>query len=196
MDPVRFGFIEALAQRAAGQSGRVRQLLEARLAERVDAYAADLAALPAGGDRADGGPASALRPKSPLSLLLEHASQRSEAQPTGPVAAGIASAPPAIDRLDEVRRLSSRARTDSQLRQALEHAPENAGPLNSASLVHRALILMSEVSPEYLQPFMAYVDTLAWIEGMDIHGAQPAGSASPSAGGAKRPRAKARSRRS
>ena len=40
----------------------------------------------------------------------------------------------------------------------------NAGPLNSHHLVHRALLLMRELSPEYLNRFMSYVDSLLWID--------------------------------
>ncbi|GHA75294.1 hypothetical protein GCM10007067_10510 [Lysobacter bugurensis] len=87
------------------------------------------------------------------------------------------------------------ARAESQLREALEEAPENAGPLNSASLVHRALTLMREVSPEYLAPFMAYVDALAWLEGMDMHSASAATASPAGAGSNKRSRAKPRARR-
>jgi hypothetical protein len=48
-----------------------------------------------------------------------------------------------------------------QLRQSLAQVPGNAGPLNSSRLVHRALSLMNELSPEYLQHFLVYVETLS-----------------------------------
>jgi hypothetical protein len=55
-------------------------------------------------------------------------------------------------------------RSEKQLRQSLDQVPRNAGPLNSSSLVHRALSLMREVSPGYLQQFLAYADALSWLE--------------------------------
>ncbi len=86
-------------------------------------------------------------------------------------------------------------RAESQVREALVQAPENAGPLNSASLVHRALTLMRGASPEYLQSFMAYVDALAWVEGLGIHEAYATKTTAPSAAGAGRSRGKPRNRR-
>ena len=58
----------------------------------------------------------------------------------------------------------SRLSADRRLTQSLAKMPENAGPLNSHHLVHRALILMRDLSPEYLNRFMTYVDTLLWVE--------------------------------
>jgi hypothetical protein len=73
--------------------------------------------------------------------------------------------------LDEFQRLWSRVRTESQLRQSLAPVPENAGPLNSSALVHRALGVMRDVSPGYLQHFLGYVDDLAWMERVGERGA-------------------------
>ncbi len=49
--------------------------------------------------------------------------------------------------------------------------PENAGPLNSHHLVHRSLLLMRDLSPEYLNRFMTYVDTLLWVDQLNGAGA-------------------------
>jgi hypothetical protein len=70
----------------------------------------------------------------------------------------------APDVLKEFRRLWSRLRTDSQLRQSLQQVPTNAGPLNAGALVHRAVLLMRDTSPEYLRHFLGYVDDLTWLE--------------------------------
>lgn len=48
--------------------------------------------------------------------------------------------------------------------QAVEDAPENAGPLNSHRLVIGAITRMRDISPDYLNRFVAYVDTLLWLE--------------------------------
>jgi hypothetical protein len=58
----------------------------------------------------------------------------------------------------------SRLSTEQQLTQTLAQAPENAGPMNSQNLVLSALKLMRDCSPDYLQGFMSYVDTLIWLE--------------------------------
>ncbi|WP_437176686.1 DUF2894 domain-containing protein [Burkholderia glumae] len=54
------------------------------------------------------------------------------------------------------------------MQRSLDRVPKNAGPLNSSSLVHRALLLMRELSPEYLRQFLVYADALSWLE--DLHG--------------------------
>jgi hypothetical protein len=53
---------------------------------------------------------------------------------------------------------------DKQVAQALGQAPKNAGPINSHMLVLRSLALMREVSPDYLNRFMSYADTLLSLE--------------------------------
>ena len=42
--------------------------------------------------------------------------------------------------------------------------PKQAGPLNSQLLLHRALTLMRETSPGYLQHFMSQAEALMWLE--------------------------------
>jgi hypothetical protein len=58
----------------------------------------------------------------------------------------------------------SKLSAERRLTQSLAKVPDNAGPLNSHHLVHRALILMRDLSPEYLNRFMSYVDALLWID--------------------------------
>lgn len=53
---------------------------------------------------------------------------------------------------------------DKAVVQAMEEAPEDAGPLNAHRLVIRAISTMQDISPEYLNRFVAYVDTLLWLE--------------------------------
>jgi len=102
---------------------------------------------------------------------------------------------PELVALDHFQKLWSRMRTESQLRQSLEHAPENAGPLNSSALVHRSIALMRDLSPGYLQHFVSYVDDLSSLEQLG-HGAAATPRDVPQAATiGKRPRAKARSRR-
>jgi hypothetical protein len=96
--------------------------------------------------------------------------------------------------LDDFRKLWSRLRTESQLRQSLEQVPTNAGPLNSGNLVHRSITLMRELSPGYLQQFLAYVDALTWIEQMNNGGALVVQEAPRAVGSKKRARSKPRER--
>jgi len=73
----------------------------------------------------------------------------------------------APDMLDYFRKTWTGLRTENQLHQSLVQVPQNAGPLNSNSLVHRSLSLMRELSPGYLQHFLTYVDALSWMDRMN-----------------------------
>jgi len=123
---------------------------------------------------------------------------RPDRGPLGRIADELAARAPAFPEmaaLDDFQKLWSRMRTESQLRQSLEHAPENAGPLNSSALVHRSIALMRDLSPGYLQHFVSYVDDLSSLEQLG-HGAVATPRDVPQAATiGKRPRAKARSRR-
>lgn len=47
---------------------------------------------------------------------------------------------------------------------AIEHGPENPGPLNPEMLSIKSLKLMRDLSPQYLNRFVAFIDSLLWIE--------------------------------
>ena len=170
LDPLRFHFIEALARRTAATRGTARALLEGRLARAIDAYAA----------RHEGGPgAAAHSPEadappapSPLAGLLAHIAGQNRSAFAGPQSDSPA-APAELKALACFRDTWSKLRVDQQFHQALADEPENAGPLNSHFLVLRALRRMRDISPAYLQHFMAYADALLWLEQAD-GGAKPA----------------------
>jgi hypothetical protein len=61
-------------------------------------------------------------------------------------------------------RLWQAIRTEETVRAALSQAPRNAGPLNSHRLVLRALALMQQLSPAYLHHFVAWAETLMWLD--------------------------------
>ncbi len=48
--------------------------------------------------------------------------------------------------------------------QAMKDIPEDAGPLNPQMLVIRSLATMRDLSPQYLNRFVSYMDTLLWLE--------------------------------
>ena len=155
MDPVRFAFLEALASRAHAQQGEARRLLDARLSGLIASYADDL-------DDWSSRATATLAPSSDASALRALVVSLQQRTPIDdPDAPSPGQAPPA---LDEARRVWTQVRTDSQLRATLDARPADAGPLNSATLVHRALHLMRDVSPGYLQHFIAYADTLSSLE--------------------------------
>ncbi|MDR6094402.1 hypothetical protein QE373_001699 [Stenotrophomonas sp. SORGH_AS321] len=80
--------------------------------------------------------------------------------------AGSASLPhyPQLPELQPMRDAWQQLHADSRLRIALQQTPAEGGPLNSAVLVHRMLDAMQALSPDYLRHFVAYADTLAWLE--------------------------------
>ena len=74
------------------------------------------------------------------------------------------------------KRTWSRLSADQRLAQSRACLPDNAGPLNSQHLVHRSLTLMRELSPEYLQHFVGYIDALQWVEQSGEAAAQAVGT--------------------
>lgn len=165
LDPLRFHFIEALARRTAATRGTARTLLEARLARAIDACALRCENIP---DTPGPTPAA----PSPLAGLLAHIAGQNRSAFASPQAANPA-APDELKALACFRDTWSKLRVDQQFHQALADEPENAGPLNSHFLVLRALRRMRDISPAYLQHFMAYADALLWLEQAD-GGAKPA----------------------
>lgn len=155
VNAVRFQRIIALERRAATQEGEVRRLLDERLAQLVNACAEDLGTTITPPDT---------RPCSALAELIGHIASRA-AQDSEPASDAAALAVPSDTSIfADIRQVCAEVRTESQLRQALADAPADAGPLNSASLVHRALTRMRDLSPDYLEHFVAYVDALSALE--------------------------------
>jgi hypothetical protein len=92
---------------------------------------------------------------------------------------------PELPVIDYFRETWSKVSTNRQLRQSQEDVPENAGPLNSSHLAHRALSLMRELSPGYLRQFLSYVDALSWMEQINSVG-MVTGKEAPRTGAAKK----------
>ncbi|KVK75060.1 hypothetical protein WS90_28485 [Burkholderia cepacia] len=166
LDPVRFFRIDALERRAAALEGDARGLLDARLAALIEGFAAVVARADetkaAASSIAQAADGAAGRGPS-LAALVERLGRDAQADRRG--------LDPEL--VDYFRTMWSKVRTEQQYRQSLDQVPRNAGPLNSNSLVHRSLATMRELSPEYLQQFLSYVDALAWLEDLAGGGAQP-----------------------
>jgi hypothetical protein len=174
-DPVRFHAIESLARRAGTRDGRARTLIDARVMALLAAYRADF--------ERSGGPAAPAMPVArtpgPLAALLDElAGQTTLTLP--PAAAGAAASgatglagspdvrerahPAELKSLHYFRGTWSRLSAERKLTQSQARLPENAGPLHSHRLMHRALTLMRTLSPAYLERFMGYVETLQWLD--------------------------------
>lgn len=152
---VRDAFIAALTRRAARHQGAARDVLDARLAALAKQVGTPAVAHDA---------ATPLAPRGPLGLLADGLAVGHT--PTEPLASEPAS--PGSQRelatLRHFRGTWSRLFAEQRLRQTLAQVPPQAGPLNSNHLVHRALATMQEVSPAYLQRFVAHVEALLWME--------------------------------
>ena len=198
-DPVRFAYLVALTRRAAMAAEPVRQLLMAKTAALAD----ELAAQPR--------PARAASPESaapsPLAELLAYISQQAHVQSdtTQPATASVTvnrnfrpnfqspsagrNTPAAeLKSVTYFRNTWSRLSTEQQLTQTLAQAPANAGPMNSQHLVLRSLETMRDISPDYLQNFMSYIDALIWLDHADP--TRPAASRAGSGDGEKKRRLK------
>jgi hypothetical protein len=159
-DPVRFRLAEALARRASAYSGAARRGIDDRLAALLERLG--------GPDGQAPRAVTATATRGPLGELVALLAAR-RSQTTGGLAGdAVPQAPrgPATDpaTLQFFKRTWSRLSADQRLAQSRASLPDNAGPLNSQHLVHRSLTLMHELSPEYLEHFVGYVDALLWLE--------------------------------
>lgn len=176
LDPVRFRFIEAMARRAAAHEGEARRRLDERLAGLLASY---------GKASAQAAPSSEAPTEAPV---VQQAAQRDKAH--GPLAGlaehigrhGGSQSDGVQKSLEFFRATWTRLSAERRLTQSLAKVPQNAGPLNSHNLVHQALVLMRELSPGYLNHFMAHVDALLWLEQANA----PASAEAPRNEGAKK----------
>lgn len=195
LDPVRFHFIEAMATRSRGQRVEVRRILDGKLREALAAYrrrfertqddaretiarirehdrdaADDLQRLFVAGDFSGVSRYIARLAKSDpqvsLADLARHLAQDSPEDLDGGPAGNVGSRAE-LKAMRYFRNTWSRLSVDRQVTQAIEQGPENAGPLNSHRLVLRSLALMRDISPDYLNRFVSYVDTLLWLDQAD-----------------------------
>lgn len=191
-DPVRLHTIEALVQRIDGQPLRVQQILRSRLAQSISAFQARFdQALGAAKDTVaqasmrypdaatelqrllDAGDFQGLarrvealehpHPGTRLAELAHHMAQLAQDNPETSQPGGH-SARPELKSIRYFRNTWSKISAEKQVSQALLQAPKNAGPINSHMLVLRALALMRDISPDYLNRFMSYADTLLRLD--------------------------------
>ncbi len=117
------------------------------------------------------GPSAQAPPASPLGDLLAHiARQAPHKYPGKQTGTALSGEPPETGYFQETWEKLS---TGLRLEQAQRQVPDNAGPLNSNNLIHRALLLMQDQSPGYLQHFLSYVDGLSWMEQLHISTTTP-----------------------
>lgn len=191
-DPVRLHYLEVLAKRASAHEGRVQHILGEKLAKALVVFraqfeqahgeardsmalvapkfpqaVADLQRLLESGDfRGVTRCITALERRGlreslgDLTLYIEqHSPDASEGRLE--VNAGSRTE---LKSVRYFRNTWSKLSSDKQVTQALDQAPKHAGPMNSHMLVLRSLALMRDISPDYLNRFMSYVDTLLCLD--------------------------------
>ena len=183
VDPVGWHYIEVLAERTRLQNGMAQTLLQARLDQALQAFSARMTAAP---DTPAAAVAATSPSASPLALLLQ------EMKPPGPATSAVPGQPDqgwaaASPRVQQFRRQLRKISVQKQVSQAMAQAPQNAGPINSHMLVLRALGLMRDISPDYLNRFINYVDTLLCLDESERQQLLPKKASSPSRTSKKKP---------
>jgi len=182
-DTLRRHRIEALAARAARLDGSARQLLDDRLRALIEAelqLKAPTSTSPTSTQDATAAGRPGARALSTLLLRLSRvrngtattshvrAADAVEAETSAANASRLplqdANGFATLTALDAFRETWSRLRTAGHLQHILADVPEDAGPMHSTVLVHRAIALLQDAAPAYLQHFLGYVDALAGLE--------------------------------
>lgn len=161
-DPVRFRFAEALARRLVTQPPAVQALLRERLAHALAALADPAPARAASSSTL---PPPRLSPLGELNRAWA-ARPRASAEPADDWA-DLGSMDDDPHTLQSARRFGvvwEQIAAERQLAEAIQKAPENAGPLNSHRLMVRAMTRMQDLSPDYLRRFLGQMDTLLWLD--------------------------------
>jgi len=161
VDPVRFRRIEALARRSADHRGEARRLLDGRLEALLSAFARDVEpARPA----ATSAPAPPPQ-RSALADLLADLTGDAQA-PGTPLGHGqpIAQAGAELKAVRQHRSTWARLSVERRMAHSQALVPENAGPLNTQRLLHQALTLMRDASPDYVHRFISHVEALLWLD--------------------------------
>lgn len=178
LEPVRLRYIEALARRSARHSGDVRRWLDNKLEQ---AIASCSERLPAPGTpeietiseaemqtRATALVAPGPAGPGPLAELVAQIDRHKSTAPSA--------GPGELKTMSQARRTWARLRVGRQLARSLASEPENPGPLNSHLLMLRALRTMQAISPAYLEHFIAYADTLLWLDQASFGGLPTSGN--------------------
>ena len=166
VDPVRLHYLEALAARADAQQDHVKELLSKKLAKATVELSDRINEIVAKAGTSDVAHSPAVQPRTLLveltRYLLEHTHDASLQPQANQI--GMRSELKAVR---QFRSTWSKLSADKQLNHELDQAPKNAGPINSHMLVLRSLALMRDISPDYLNRFISYADTLVYLDAIE-----------------------------
>jgi hypothetical protein len=164
-DPVRLHYLQVLATRASAHQGKVKRILDGKLAQALTAFR----------DRFEQAQRDAKDtivtlkehdPRASLGELVRYMAQHSPDHVEGGID-GHVGLRRELKTTHYFRNTWSKLSVDKQVMQAIKQAPKNAGPINSHMLVLRSLALMREISPDYLNRFTSYVDALLCLDQCD-----------------------------
>ena len=164
-DPVGLHSMEVLASRTGAQRPSVQRILEEKLARslvdfeqrfqqaRLDAKHAIDAVAPC-------------EPGESLGDLTRFIERHSAGTVNGS-SQDVVGQRTELKSVRQFRNTWSKLSANQQVARALNQGPKNAGPINSHMLVLRSLSLMRDISPDYLNRFVSYVDTLLCLDQRD-----------------------------
>jgi len=145
-DPVRFAYLESFATRLAES----RRAPSQKHQEKLEQALADYRARTDAGDEENQGDA-ATPYRSPLAMLLQ-------------TLRGDGDAPRDLKALAPIREAQAKQQLAARIQHAISHTPGDAGPLNAHRQVARALAALQDISPEYLEHLVTYLDDLMVLE--------------------------------
>lgn len=159
VDAVGWHYIEVLAKRTQSQSGPAQTLLRDKLLQALQAFEVRLTEHQA---VTTSDPAPAAVP-SPMATLLQDMAPPLQDAPVR-AAIDLFGTHRESPRVRQFRKQLRQISVQKRVSKAIARAPQNAGPINSHMLVLRALGLMRDISPDYLNRFMTHVDTLLCLQ--------------------------------
>ena len=160
-DPIGLYYLEVLAQRTLAQPRPVKRILEGRLAEGLAAFNRRLhqAQRNAAHAGASVQPTTKTQSEGLASLVQRIAHHHTEGHAVDEIGPRVE-----LKSVERFRNTWSKLSASKQVTQSLDQAPKNAGPINSHKLVLCSLALMRDISPDYLNRFVSYADTLLCLD--------------------------------
>ena len=191
-DPVRLHYLEVLAQRANAQQEAVKRILDAKLMQGLADFRERFTQAQSDAKNAItqvelqypqatvdlqklfnaskfSGVSQYIKalkssdPRASLGDLIRSIDQHSPGPVEGRLDGNIGTKTE-LKSVHYFRNTWSKLSADKQVTKALDQAPKNAGPINSHRLVLQSLALMRDISPDYLNRFVSYVDTLLCLD--------------------------------
>ena len=162
IDPVRLRYLDVLGRRIETAEPACRPLLQHRWQSACAELEQRCRQAPPHGVAEP--PRTSPAAASPLAGLNHYIRSASRAASAASAHAFPGEDATELRSLRNFRETWSRIAAVDQVDAAVTRGPENAGPLNSHSLVLRSLALMRSLSPDYLRRFLSQMETLMALE--------------------------------